>query len=374
MRDPASEIFQDEIEAALGDAAYAVELSVLRIIADRLENISPEDTLADVMKSIPADMARITKLLTQGGAAIAEASEGALLNMAEANEEWADTFYAQTNAERTNVAAPIVESAIADAVVIAEACTPKNLMIICRDGASRPVREAFVHYVSDAVAAMRTGSDYQTAITRAVGSLASSGLRIRYESGATRELFAVVRMHVMSNYRRAMVASRWAMGAEFGADGVEISAHTPCAPDHLPYQGKQMTTAEFAKAQKDLPRDLVTGANCRHTAYPIVLGISQSAYTDEQLNDMRSFSNKKVSFTGLSGEKLSMTRYEATQYQRELELSVRKQHTFAWLSENTPEAERARQRAKRYEAEYMRVSREIGVPTMPSRLFNVNES
>lgn len=34
---------------------------------------------------------------------------------------------------------------------------------------------------------------------------------------------------------------------QLGADGVEISAHGFCAPDHEDIQGKQMTKAEYAK-------------------------------------------------------------------------------------------------------------------------------
>ena len=38
-------------------------------------------------------------------------------------------------------------------------------------------------------------------------------------------------------------------GQKFGADGVELSAHAICAPDHLAVQGRQFSNEEFDKMQ-----------------------------------------------------------------------------------------------------------------------------
>lgn len=370
MRDPASADFQDEVESALGEASYSVEVSVLKVIADRLGSIGPEDSLSDVMKSIPSDMAAITRLLASGGAAISDAASSAIDQMAEANAEWAAPYYAAAGAAASGAAAAAVAEHRAKAAAIAEAVTPQALCIVGPQGTARPIREAFVSIVSDAVARMSAGGDsYGTAINGAVSRLASSGLRIRYESGTTRELYSVVRTHVMGNYRRAMVQSRWAMGTEFGADGVEVSAHANCAPDHLPYQGRRYTMEEFARIQGRLPRDLVTGANCRHTAYPVILGASNAAYSDEDLAKMARESNEKVTFAGLSGEEMTMTRYEATQYQRHIEAAVRQNRTLAAIAQDEDTRAAAADNVRRLRSVYGQVSASAQVVPKPERMY-----
>jgi hypothetical protein len=106
-------------------------------------------------------------------------------------------------------------------------------------------------------------------------------------------------------------------GEQFGADGVEIDAHNYCAPDHLPYQGRQFKKAEFDEIQNSLPR-MFGQYNCRHTFYPILLGASQPAYTEDERQAMMDQSTEKIKYEGKE-----YTRYEATQLQRRIETSVR---------------------------------------------------
>ena len=61
------------------------------------------------------------------------------------------------------------------------------------------------------------------------------------------------------------------------------------------------------------------GANCRHTFYPFIPGISVRTYTDEQLEELNRQENEKKEYNGKEYNK-----YEATQYQRRLETSMRK--------------------------------------------------
>ena len=84
-----------------------------------------------------------------------------------------------------------------------------------------------------------------------------------------------------------------------GPDGVEISAHMLCAEDHLPYQGRQFSLEEFERLNQTLRRPIAKGIwNCSHVAEPIVLGISEPAYTEEELAEYRRSSLEQVTIDG----------------------------------------------------------------------------
>ena len=170
----------------------------------------------------------------------------------------------------------------------------------------------------------------------------------------------------MGAFRKTMSDARWEMGRQFGADGVEVSAHGLCAPDHLPYQGRQMSMGQFEAANASLDRPLVDGANCRHTAYPIIMGVSKPAYDTEYLDMLREESVREVTFTGLSGKELTMTRYEATQYQRGLETMIRKERLTASMMERAgldPSSSKAR--IRELQSRYRAVSNECELVTRP---------
>ena len=76
---------------------------------------------------------------------------------------------------------------------------------------------------------------------------ADEGLRITYASGLTRRLDSAVRMNVLDGVREVNNGIREQVGKEFGADGVEVTAHALCAADHIDIQGRQFSKEEFAR-------------------------------------------------------------------------------------------------------------------------------
>lgn len=85
---------------------------------------------------------------------------------------------------------------------------------------------------------------------------------------------------------------------------------------------------------------------------------------------MRTKSHEKVTVTGLSGKKLTMTRYEASQYQRRVETSIRKMNENAYLLEQanlTNFAKMEGQTIRKHMAEYRRISKQAGLPAMVER-------
>ena len=178
------------------------------------------------------------------------------------------------------------------------------------------------HYhnlVDQAITEVATGNrDYSSAIRSALKQTADSGIRVLdYESGYSRRLDSALRQNVLDGVKNIAHEVATRTGEEFGADGVEIDAHNYCAEDHLPYQGRQFKKAEFDEIQNSLPRQFGQW-NCRHTYYPIILGLSEPLYTEDERQAMKEQSTEKIEFEGKE-----YTRYEATQLQRRIETSVR---------------------------------------------------
>lgn len=369
-RDPASTGYQLDVEDALGAETRAVEASVASIVANRLASLSPEDSLADALSNAPADLQRIEAAIDKG-ADDSSAAAGAMIDgMAEANAEWAAPLFELTGmAYDPSPVAAIVASGKRDAEELVRARLRTSAIGLATKDAVLPVREAYAAIVSRAAADMAVGSAsgidaVSYAVSRALDLLCADGVRVMYESGATRDLTAAVRSAVMGTFRKTLHDARWEMGRQFGADGVEVSAHGICAPDHLPYQGRQMTLSEYRAVNASLKRPLVDGANCRHMAFPILLGVSEPAYDPKELDDLQESSVQTVTFTGLSGAPLTMTRYEATQYQRMLESKIRAEKLKAAILErNGLDASVAKARARMLSKRYRAVSNEADLVT-----------
>ena len=157
-------------------------------------------------------------------------------------------------------------------------------------------------------------TDYMTAIRQAVNKLAASGVRtIDYESGTSRSVEAAVRTALMTSVSHVAHRISEQNGAEFGADGWEMSAHSGARPSHAVYQGRQYTQEEYERKIKPL----LDEPGCRHDVYPIILGISKPVYSEEEL--------KNIDPPPFTYEGRRYTAYEAQQQMRKMERSMRKQ-------------------------------------------------
>lgn len=157
-------------------------------------------------------------------------------------------------------------------------------------------------------------TDYMTAIRQACSKLAASGVRtIDYESGRSDRVEVAVRRALLTSVGHITHRISEENGKEFGADGWEMSAHSGARPSHAVYQGRQYTQAEYEKKIKPL----LSEPNCRHDVFPIILGVSEPTYTEEELRNI-----DKPPFT-YEGRKY--TAYEASQQMRKMERAMRKQ-------------------------------------------------
>lgn len=172
------------------------------------------------------------------------------------------------------------------------------------------------------VAQMRVASgavDYGTAIRQVLKSFTGRGLcSITYQSGRTISLEAITRLCVINGVSDMASEVMKQNAEDLGTDGWEISAHIDCAPDHEGIQGRQFTNEEYEERNNNLARP-IGALNCRHTAYPILLGISEPLYTKKQLEQMRQKNEKGFTYDGKH-----YTLYEADQRQRYMERAIRK--------------------------------------------------
>ena len=187
------------------------------------------------------------------------------------------------------------------------------------------LKDTYRDLIDEAVFNVETGvSDYQSAMRDVMKQLADSGVKVHeekvgYPSGYNRRIDSSVRQNVLTGVRQVNITTQKIVGRQFGADGVEISAHSPCAEDHLSIQGKQFSNAEFKKLNASLERP-IGEYNCRHFVFSIVLGVNQPSYSDKMLNQMNKESQSVIEYEGKK-----YTSYEATQVQRKLETAIRKE-------------------------------------------------
>lgn len=183
---------------------------------------------------------------------------------------------------------------------------------------STSIQDEYKDMVDIAVQSVSSGvEDYTSAIRSVLREKAVKGMRVHYASGLTRRLDSAVRMNILDGVRSINNNVRMQCGKEFGADGVEIDAHGLCAEDHLPYQGRQYSLKQFEYLQGHLKRPIST-CNCHHGISYILLGVSPKAYTDNELDDMKRYSEELIDINGKQ-----MTRYEASQLMRKLETQMR---------------------------------------------------
>lgn len=238
-------------------------------------------------------------------------------------------------------------------------------------GNALPLQSAYRKCMDFAFEQVFTGAaDYNTAIRQATKNLADRGVRvINYESGIHTSLEAAVRRSIMGGLGLMNEQISLQNHDDFGCDGWEISAHANSAPDHEPIQGRQYSDAEYTALNNSLVRRIGT-LNCGHAAFPIILGVNEPQYTEEELKQFREENDKGITYEGRK-----YTGYEATQMQRRVERSIRRQKNRILVDESAGDEEKLltdRIRLQRLNEEYKRFSKAAGLRTEQERLW-VNE-
>lgn len=225
--------------------------------------------------------------------------------------------------------------------------------------------EAYRDCLDYAYMQVMTGAvDHNTAIRNATRRLTEGGLQfVDYASG--------VRCHADVAARRAVLTGLSQMtgkvsehnAAELDTDIVEVDAHAGARPDHAEWQGKWYSLSGKSKKYPSLKAvtgyGTVTGlkgANCRHDFYPVIEGISEPSYTEEEL--------KNIDPPPFEYNGKTYTYYEATQRQRAMERSMRKTKREILAADATDDKDRFTEKSvllRRQKDEYGRFSKAAGL-------------
>lgn len=225
------------------------------------------------------------------------------------------------------------------------------------DGKLYTVKEAYGKIMDFAWMQTATGTyDFQTAVREATKKLLERGLRvIPGKDGRSYRLEYAVRSYITNRMGEMFNAVNQMNYDAIGADGWEISAHPAPAPDHALYQGRQYSKEEYDRINNSLARKFGWW-NCRHLVYPIRLGVSPRAYSDEQLQKYLDDNEKGVWYNGqhytLSG---------ARDRKRQLESLISQTKYDILAAEGDEQLLKERQiRLQNQRREYERFCREIG--------------
>ena len=219
---------------------------------------------------------------------------------------------------------------------------------------------------------------YNEAIKSAVKELATSGIKVvDYESGHKDQIDVAARRAIMTGVNQ-LNAKYTEQSAEYlQTPYFEVSAHSgardkpgksPWA-SHKDWQGRVYSTRSgdiypsiYAVCGLGYV-DGLEGANCRHRRFPWVEGVSERTYTNFQLAHIDDG-------LGCTFEGKKYTAYEATQKQREIERTIRKQKRLrnAFKSNGqTTEAQAANAILRRLNKKYRQFSAAAGLPEQNER-------
>lgn len=240
--------------------------------------------------------------------------------------------------------------------------------------------KAYQWSLDNAVLQIESGTTgYNQAISSSVRQLADSGLRVvSYESGRTEQIDVAVRRAVMTGVSQ-LCDKYTVQSAEYlGTHYFEVSAHSGARDkpgpspwsSHKDWQGKVYSE----RAGDIYPSiyevcglgevDGLEGVNCRHRRFPFIPGVSERTYTDEELSHIDD--GHDVTYDGKH-----YTAYEATQMQRRMENSIRKQKRRAIAFEKAglkDDAQAASIKARRMTQKYKDFSKAAKLPEQRVRM------
>lgn len=185
-----------------------------------------------------------------------------------------------------------------------------------------PLAEVYQKYLDTACMDIVTGAfDYNSVLRRVVTQLTNSGLRqIDYASGHANRVNVAARRAVMTGITQ--LAGHMAdMNAEkLGTEYFEVEWHAGARPTHTVWQGRVWSKEQLVTVCGLGTVTGLEGANCYHTRFPFIPGISERNWTDEWLEAKNREENTPKEFKGKE-----YTLYEAKQRQRQMETAMRAQ-------------------------------------------------
>lgn len=392
----------DALPEELAELFRGLELTLLEEIcsrlkiADQLNEVTVQDIRA--IRSHGIDLEEIKKAISDTTGTGADKLEKLLDNVVERNQ----AYYTKM-VDLAHVTAPerLVDERDIAAIRRQTCGAYKNItgsmgFLVVRGGRlviSEPAK-AYELALDNALMQIQSGAvSYNQAIAEQVKQLADRGLcvsydrngnvlknRVAYESGHIDQLDVAVRRAIMTGVNQINQKYREQSMDYLETDLVEVTAHsgardTGTGPaNHKNWQGKVYRWSQKPRASKGNYPDFVKttgfgtgeglgGWNCRHSYWPYIEGVSERTYTDKELSNI---DPPPITFDGRT-----YTAYEATQMQRKLERTVRKQRRCKAAFEAAglkEDAQAANIRLRRLNEKYREFSKAAGLPEQRERM------
>ncbi len=224
-------------------------------------------------------------------------------------------------------------------------------------------QQAFISACTLAEMQIESGAfSYTEAVKQAVHSVIDSGAEVLYPTGHRDKLDVAVRRAALTGVGQTTGEISLKNAESLGCDLMEITAHYGARPSHAEWQGKivSLSGREGYLTLADIGYGTgagFKGYNCRHDWFPYFEGISEKAYSDEELESKK---NETVTY-----ENKEMPRYSAEQKQRAMERQIRKERSeLAGLDTAI----------KSSENEELKISLKMTLTTFPSSLNLTKQS
>lgn len=337
IKKPNDDELIDDLIAPISDIYESANYKVLSIITERIKHIgqlTPTDAgrLSILLKN--QDLKQIETILSEATDLSIKEIDSIVTESASYNDELATKLYEHRNIPLSTIA---TDSALLNVVEVARKNMVDSVVNLSKttgfmiNGKMTDIAKTYNFAVNRAVFEVQQGLfDFNTAMRSTVKELADSGIRtVDFASGYSRRLDSSVRQNISDGVRQLNMNYRETQGEQYGSDGIEISAHALCAPDHQFIQGKQYSTKEFERLQATLERP-IGSLNCKHSVFPIILGVSDPVYSDSELKQFKDNSNKQVEYTTRQKDKngnyikKTVPKYEMSQILRKTETEIRR--------------------------------------------------
>lgn len=232
-----------------------------------------------------------------------------------------------------------------------------------------PIAKYYQRTLDDAMLDIASGAfDYNTVLKRVVSEMTNSGLRtVDYASGHSNRVEVAARRALQTGIGQLADKVNNDNAKALDTDYFEVTVSRCARPAHAVWQGRVYSSKDLVSVCGYGRVDGLCGANCYHDKHPFIPGISQRAYTDEELDEIIRQENTPRKWNGKQ-----YTAYEATQRQRRLETTMRAQRQKIKLLEEGGADEdtltEARARYRTTSAEYSRFSNACGIPQQRERV------
>lgn len=371
----------DAMPEELAELFRELEVTLLRSIAERLVKQINEVALQNIrtLRSHGITLDEIKKAIQQTTQISAQKLDTLLDDCVKRNQKY---YTELIDIERITRPAALVDAAIIDGIIRQTRGEIRNIarsMGFKTGNTFTPAAKSYQWALDNAIIQVDSGISYSQAIANATRQLADSGLSvIEFDSnGKTRADKVDVAV------RRAVLTGVSQLNQEYAdksmeylkTDLVQVSAHMGARNigtgfrNHESWQGRVYRWAKYPRTSKgDYPDFVKTcglgnvqgikGANCRHAYSPFIEGMTP-AYTEDELNDLKA---RKFTYQGKEYDT-----YTATQKQREIERTIRKEKVKLAGATNDTDRAAYKSKIRRLYKEYEDFSKAAGIRMQKDR-------